>query len=73
MEEENRLGVQEDRVDVLVGAGGRLGGGGHLEWSEEAGDEYLQLLHVLFLRLDHAEDEAEQDRDQFSNRDRATL
>ena len=73
MEEENRLRVEEDGVDVLVGARGGLGGGGHFEWSEEAGDEYLQLLHVLLLRLHHAEHEAEQDRDQFSNRDRATL
>ena len=65
MEEENRLGVEEDGVDVLVGAGGRLGGGGHFERSEEAGDEYLQLFHVLFFRLHHAEYEAEEDRDQF--------
>ena len=66
MEEENRLGVEEDGVDVLVGAGGGLGGGGHFEWPEEAGDEYFQLFHVLLLRLHHAEYEAEQDRDQFS-------
>ena len=65
MEEENGLGVEEDGVDVLVGAGRSLGGGGHLEGSEEAGDENLQLLDVLLLRLHHPEDEAEQDRDQF--------
>ncbi len=29
-----------------------------LEWSEEAGDEDLQLLHVLLLRLHHAEHQA---------------
>ena len=64
MEEENRLGVEEDGVDVLVGAGGRLRGGGHFEGAEETGDEDLELLHVLLLRLHHAEHEAEvADRD----------
>ena len=73
VEEENCLGVEEDGVDVLVGARGGLGGGGHFEWSEEAGDEDLQLLDVLLLRLHHAEHETEQDRDRFSLRDGASL
>ena len=63
MEEENSLGVEEDGVDVLVGAGRRLGGGGHLEGPEEAGDEYFQLFDVLLLRLHHSEHEAESDRE----------
>ncbi len=56
MEEEDGLCVQEDGVDVLVGAGRALAAGRHLEGAEEAGDEDLQLLHVLLLRLHHAED-----------------
>ena len=58
MKEQHGLRVQEDGVNVFVGAGRILGGRGHLEWSEEAGDEDLQLLHVLLLSLDHAEDQA---------------
>ena len=55
MKEQHGLRVQEDGVDVLMGAGRVLGGRGHLERSEEARDENLQLLHVLLLSLHHAE------------------
>ncbi len=58
MQEEDRLGVEEDGVDVLVGARRALAAGGHLEGAEEAGDEDLQLFHVLLLRLHHTEHQA---------------
>ena len=58
MEEEDGLGVEEDAVDVLVGARGVLGAGGHLERSEEARDEDFELLDILLLCLDHAEHQA---------------
>lgn len=58
VQEQHRLGVEEDRVDVLVRERRPLGAGGHLERPQEARDEHLQLLHVLLLGLDHAEHEA---------------
>ena len=58
MQEENRLRVKEDGVDVLVGAGRVLGGGRHLEGPQEAGDEDLELLDILLLGLHHAEHQA---------------
>ena len=60
MKEQNCLRVQEDGVDVFVGTRGILGRRGHLERSEEAGDQNLQLLHVLLLGLHHAEHQAGQ-------------
>jgi hypothetical protein len=39
VEEEDCLRVQEDRVDVLVGARRVLAAGGHLEGAKKAGDQ----------------------------------
>ena len=58
MQEEDGLRVEEDGVDVLVGAGRVLAAGRHLERPQETGDQDLQLVHVLLLRLDHSEDQA---------------
>ena len=58
MEKEDGFTVQEDGVDVLVGAGRVLAAGRHLEGSQETRDQDLQLLHVLLLRLDHPEHQA---------------
>ena len=47
MEEQDGLGVEEDRVDVLVGAGRVLAAGSHLERPEKAGIEDLQLGSIM--------------------------
>lgn len=57
MEKHDRLAVEEDRIDFVVAAGRLLRRRCHFEWSQKAGDQQLQLLHVLFLRLDHSKDE----------------
>lgn len=58
MQKQHRLTVEEDGVDVFVGARRLLAGCGHLERSQETRDQHLQLLHVLFLCLHHAEHKA---------------
>lgn len=58
MEEEDRLRVEEDGVDVLVGARRVLAAGRHLERPKEAGDQDLELVDVLLLGLDHPEHQA---------------
>ena len=45
-EEQHRLGVEEDGVDVLVAAWRVLRGGRHLEGPQETRDQDLELLHV---------------------------
>ena len=57
------LTPQKDAVDVLVVAGRTLGAGRHLEGAQEARDQRLQLVHVLFLGLHHAKDEAAWERE----------
>lgn len=61
MEEEDRLAVEEDGVDVLVSARWLLAGGGHLEGSQETGHQHFQLFHVLLFQLHHAKHQAETD------------
>lgn len=55
VQEEKRLRVEEDAIHVLVGAGRLLARRRHLERPQEAGDEQIELLHVLLLGLHHAE------------------
>ena len=50
--------VQEDAVDLLMCDGSLAATRGHLERSQEVGDEHLQLAHVLSLLLDELEDNA---------------
>lgn len=42
MQEQNRFGVEEDRIDVFVRTWRALRTGGHFEGTQEARDEYLR-------------------------------
>lgn len=58
MQEHDCLRVQEDGINFVMSTGGLLAGSSHLKGPQKAGDQELQLLHILLLCLHHAKYQA---------------